>query len=190
MGTRNLTKVIKDGKVVVAQYGQWDGYPSGQGTTAFYAVNNPDTMAGLEANLNLIYYPSDSEREAIVKPFLDGSLPGYMTFDSGKSFGEAYPSLTRDTGADILNFIANATEPVPLVLDIEFENDDVFCEGVFEVNLDNQTYRSWCNGDEVVMTFDEVRTLGLREYFIRFGYSESDADEMVDRIDRYNQQVA
>ena len=31
MGTRNLTCVIKDGKYRVAQYGQWDGYPEGQG---------------------------------------------------------------------------------------------------------------------------------------------------------------
>jgi hypothetical protein len=33
MGTRNLTRVICDGKTKVAQYGQWDGYPEGQGKT-------------------------------------------------------------------------------------------------------------------------------------------------------------
>lgn len=31
MGTRNLTCVVLDGKYVVSSYGQWDGYPSGQG---------------------------------------------------------------------------------------------------------------------------------------------------------------
>ena len=31
MGTRNLISVIENKKPVIAQYGQWDGYPSGQG---------------------------------------------------------------------------------------------------------------------------------------------------------------
>ena len=31
MGTRNLTCVVKNGEFVVAQYGQWDGYPDGNG---------------------------------------------------------------------------------------------------------------------------------------------------------------
>ena len=33
MGTRNLITVTLNKKKVVAQYGQWDGYPEGQGKT-------------------------------------------------------------------------------------------------------------------------------------------------------------
>ena len=33
MGTRNLVCVVKGGEYKVAQYGQWDGYPTGQGET-------------------------------------------------------------------------------------------------------------------------------------------------------------
>jgi hypothetical protein len=33
MGTRNLVAVYLDGIHRIAQYGQWDGYPSGQGKT-------------------------------------------------------------------------------------------------------------------------------------------------------------
>ena len=40
MGTRNLTKVIdKEGNIRVAQYGQFDGYPSGQGANIVGFIN-------------------------------------------------------------------------------------------------------------------------------------------------------
>ena len=187
MGTRNLTKVIKNNKVVVAQYGQWDGYPSGQGATVWFAIKKAGQMEGLEANLNLIYEPSDDERMEMAKPFLDGSMPGMMTYDSGKAFGEKYPSLTRDTGADILNVIAEATEPVPLYLDIDFENDDLFCEGVYTVNLDNKTFTSKYDGREVRMSFSEVRTGTLADYLIRFYPDDPEhVDELVESIRRTN----
>ena len=187
MGTRGLTKVIKDGETVVAQYGQWDHYPAGQGATVFYRVANPDTMQALEDNLNLIFYPSDEEREAMAKPFEDGSMPGMMTFDSGKAFAEKYPSLTRDTGAEIIDVIVNATEPVPLYLDIDFEQDDLFCEGVYTINLDNQTFTSKYGFETVTMTFDEVRSESIGEYFSRFGYDDETVEGLVDNINRYNQ---
>ena len=190
MGTRNLTKVIKDGNIVVAQYGQWDGYPSGQGTTAFYAIQKPGQMEALEANIGLLTYPSDEERQEMAKPFLDGSSPGMMTIESGRSYGEMYPSLTRDTGADILNVIAEATAPVPLYLDIEFEQDDLFCEGVYEVNLDNKTYTSKYDGWTVTMTFDEIRSGTIRDYLEQFGYSEEHLNELIASINWHNSQVA
>ena len=42
MGTRNLTIAVMDGKTRVAQYGQWDGYPEGQGTTILEFLKSAD----------------------------------------------------------------------------------------------------------------------------------------------------
>lgn len=187
MGTRNLTKVIKNNKVVVAQYGQWDGYPSGQGATVFFAIQKAGQMEGLEANLHLTYEPSEDERMEMTKPFLDGSMPGMMTIESGKLFSEKYPSLSRDTGADILNVIAEAIEPVPLYLDIDFENDDLMCEGVYTVNLDNKTFTSKFDGQTVRMSFSEVRTGTLGDYLIRFYPDDPEhVDELVESVRKTN----
>ena len=42
METRHLTLVYKNGAFKVAQYGQWDGYPSGQGLTALKFLRSAD----------------------------------------------------------------------------------------------------------------------------------------------------
>lgn len=175
MGTRGLTKVIKDGEIVVAQYGQWDHYPAGQGATAFFAVQREDVIERLTAKLAKVFYPSQEELREMSKPFEDGHAEGWMTMESGKKFSEKYPSLTRDTGAEILYVIADSEEQVPLSLDIEFEQDELFCEGVYTVNLDNQTFTSkW--DKEITLTFDEVRQMGIKDYLAKF-MDEDSAEE-------------
>lgn len=44
MGTRNLTCVVVDGEMKVAQYGQWDGYPEGQGATCCEFIQETDMI--------------------------------------------------------------------------------------------------------------------------------------------------
>jgi hypothetical protein len=52
MGTRNLTKVIdKNGELVVAQYGQWDGYPSGQGVNMLSFISEHGMLNKIEKAL-------------------------------------------------------------------------------------------------------------------------------------------
>ena len=181
MGTRGLTKVISNGQTVVAQYGQWDHYPSGQGATAFFAVQREDVIERLSAKLANVYYPSQEEREEMWKPFTGNAhTEGWVTLDEGNRFGEKYPSMTRDTGAEILYVIADSEGAVPLALDIEFEEDDLFCEGVYTVNLDNQTFTSKF-GDEVTLTFDEVRQMTVRDYLAKF-MDEASAEEHANSI--------
>lgn len=47
MGTRNLTMVKYNGEIKVAQYGQYDGYPSGQGLTALRLCRDKNKLADL-----------------------------------------------------------------------------------------------------------------------------------------------
>jgi hypothetical protein len=137
MGTRGLTKVVYKNQTIVAQYGQWDHYPEGQGVTLFHTLSNPDVVKAFIKKIPQIYYPSDSELEAIFKPFEDGSMPGMMTFESGDKFEDKYPTLTRNTGGEIFRVIADWDDsPIPIVRDEAFEKDELFCEGVYTINLD------------------------------------------------------
>ena len=49
-------------------------------------------------------------------------------------------SLSRDTGAKILGIVAQATEQnaVPIVKELEFVNDGVFCEWAYVIDLDEK----------------------------------------------------
>jgi hypothetical protein len=127
MGTRGLTKVIKNDKVVVAQYGQWDHYPSGQGLTALRFLRDEANVEKLDKGLYWLYETNDEDIQKTAER-------------TGDNFHTAYPSLIRDTGAEILELIANAKGAVPVLLSTDFENDELFCEGVFTVDLDKKRF--------------------------------------------------
>lgn len=139
MGTRHITKVIYEGKTVVSQYGQWDGYPSGQGLTCYYFLQHDNNIENLRKNIKNIFYPTDEQLQEYYKPFENER--GMMDWESGKAFSEKYPSLTRDTGAGILSVIADSGDGlIPIVLDTDFENDALMCEGIYEINLDTNRF--------------------------------------------------
>jgi hypothetical protein len=143
MGTRGLTKVVYKGETIVAQYGQWDHYPEGQGVTLFHTLTNPDVVKAFIEKIPQIYYPSDSDVQALLKPFQDGVMDGSLSMDSGKKFAEQFPTLTRDTGGEIFRVIADWDDsPIPIVRDLEFENDELFCEGVYTINLDQEFFHT------------------------------------------------
>ena len=48
MGTRHLIVVYYKGKLYIANYGQWDGYPEGQGKTVLKFVSDPANLAKLK----------------------------------------------------------------------------------------------------------------------------------------------
>lgn len=167
MGTRGLTKVIHNGEIKVAQYGQWDHYPSGQGVTAFYFLQDEDNVKNLIAGLEYIYYPNQEELNALVKPYCNGSQEGWMTFEDGKRFGSDYPSLTRDTCAGILEVIADNADgrnQLPISLDIEFEDDKLMCEGVYTVNLDTMMFHTKFDGNELILPISDLANYTRDEY--------------------------
>lgn len=130
MGTRHLTCVVKDGGYKVAQYGQWDGYYSGQGSDILTFLRDQLNRETFLANLAKTFQPDDGQIET-----MDATLKA-----AGKSVRELYPSMSRDTGGGILELIQNTSEPVPLRLNVEFAADSLFCEYAYVVDFDKGTF--------------------------------------------------
>jgi hypothetical protein len=125
MGTRGLTKVVYKNQTIVAQYGQWDHYPEGQGVTLFNILKDPNNVKNFIKKIPQIYYPSDEQLDVIYKSV------------TGDNPDEQVPSLTRNTGGEIFRVIADWDDsPIPIVRDEAFEKDELFCEGVYTINLD------------------------------------------------------
>ena len=156
MGTRGITQVIDlDGVVRVAQYGQWDHYPSGQGLNVLEFLSGYKNVDRLQASLFKAYFATDEELQAAVDSVANED--GWMTMDQADKFAAMYPSLTRDTCSDILKVIVYSTGRVPLRNDVEFIQDDLMCEGVFTVNFQTNEFISDC-GVEVRFPLDNLPT--------------------------------
>ncbi|KAL2134327.1 hypothetical protein VTI74DRAFT_456 [Chaetomium olivicolor] len=174
MGTRHLICVFWKGKWFLAQYGQFDGYPEGQGAkiVKFLSVarNIENLKTGLEHH---IYEPTREELEAIRAECdawdenrRDQGLPyEYRIF----GVNQLYPSLARETSAGLLSIIARAGAPeeegaseetkeavaeekpkkeIPVTLELEFANDTLFCEWAYVVDLDNEVLEVYGGGEK------------------------------------------
>lgn len=152
MGTRGLHKVIKDGKVVVAQYSQWDNYIEGQGVEALnffrQIVKDEDSKKRFRDNLDRVRVADNPfDHEEFARVFGKGGVAEQEKWSSHKEsvfLDEQFPGLSRNTGAQIFERILNLRESEVLLhcLNTEFEEDTLFCEGVSCIDTDNWKF-SW-----------------------------------------------
>jgi hypothetical protein len=164
MGTRNLT-VVKDkaGTNRIAQYGQWDGYPSYSGIQALEFLRNKDWQALLQSKLDLVQFVGDEEVDTLYKQY-------ESTDWENKDFLNAYPGLHRDTGIKILEVVANAIAPIKTVDNTEFANDSLFCEGIYEVDFSTNKFTS--NYNDIVSMYDLDNLPTDEEYLKAMGVEQ------------------
>ena len=152
MGTRNLTIVKNNlGETKIAQYGQWDGYPSYSGIQALNFLRDEYNQTLLNVKLDLVQFITDEELDTIYEPFKT------MDFEN-KDFLNAYPGLHRDTGVKILEVVANATAPIKSVDNTEFANDTLFCEGIYEVDFSTNKFITIYADNKVEYDLDTLPT--------------------------------
>jgi hypothetical protein len=133
MGTRNLVCVVKDGEFRVAQYGQWDGYPRGQGQTITEFLFKAE-LDHFKSQIDKVRHLSAEEVQARWKA-VGADDTGWVTMDVSQRFKEQNAHLSRDCGADVLEYIHKADKP-EVFMNLDFAGDSLFCEWAYVVNLD------------------------------------------------------
>lgn len=144
MGTRNLTAVFFNGEYRVAQYGQWDGYPSGQGATILGFLNADGNIEKLKSQLGKVRF---LDPQGIDKEFCEqydkntpewSNEPDNRTTEQKRWF-ETY--MTRDLGGKILFNIANSNDSeIVIKNNIDFAGDSLFCEWAYIIDFDAGTF--------------------------------------------------
>lgn len=149
MGTRHLICVVSNGEYKVAQYGQWDGYPSGQGLRILKFLQS-DQLAAFKENLPKCSWASEEDIANYWSEFgVDIRKNGSVSYEIYNKFSDKYPQLSRDTGADILKVIASAPNGVKLRNEYDFSRDSLFCEWAYVIDFDKNTF-------EVYQGFNET----------------------------------
>ena len=151
MGTRGLTKVIdKDGILKVAQYGQWDHYPSGQGANILNIISKFHALENLSLGLKRVYFMTNPQHDKLV------AKTDWQDSDSVDMFKAMYPTLTRDLGSDVLLSIIYGTGKVPLRNEADFEEEDLWCEGVYTINFQTNEFITKWNGKTTSYPLDNL----------------------------------
>jgi hypothetical protein len=117
MGTRHLTVVYDTaGELKIAQYGQWDGYPSATGCEILDFLRDTNTVFMLKTyRLKECSFLTDKDFETMSDPRL-------------------YPQLNRDLGSDILH-LASSVSGLKLRNSIDFAADSLFCEWAYVIDF-------------------------------------------------------
>ena len=132
MGTRNLTMVISENKTKVAQYGQWDGYPEGQGKTILKFLKKCDLNI-FKGRLKKVSFIDKKKINELWNEIVTTEI-----------FKSKYLELHRDTGAEILNLIYEG-KAFKLIDDSKFIQDSLWCEWVYVIDLDKNKFEIYTN---------------------------------------------
>lgn len=130
MGTRHRQAVIsKDGELKIQQYGQWDGYPSGQGVEILQYLRNGN-LEKYYKNLLKIHQITDEQIDEVNS--------------HGENWSNLYPYLSRDCGSKIHQMIENGE--VKFVQFIDEDEAHRWCEGFYTIDFQNNLFSSEFHG--------------------------------------------
>jgi len=160
MGTRHLICVVKNGEYKVAQYGQWDGQPSGQGVDILDFLRNDIDRAKFENQIEVLSFATEEEQN---QTWIEiGVEPNTMiSVEVANKHKELYPEYSVDNGAGILRLIQNSDRQLKLRNSIDFANDSLSCRWGYVIDLDKNTFEVYEGANRNLLNENE------RFYFIQ-----------------------
>lgn len=132
--------VIHKEETKIAQYGQWDGYPEGQGVTILTFLRSKARVKKLTDKLKDVRFAT-AEDEKKVQEFMNkiGCPNGWMTSEKATLYHKKYPYASRDIGGEILEMVANSKDKEIVLNDsTSFAGDSLFCEWAYVIDLDKR----------------------------------------------------
>lgn len=148
MGTRNLTAVMIDGEYKIAQYGQWDGYPSGQGLTALNFLRTANLDAFAEKARATRFLSADEHKATWAECGADPDSD-FVSMAVANIHDKKYPEQSRDTGAKILDLVLKAPPGIGLINSIAFASNSLSCEYGYVIDLDKGTFELYRGFDDL-----------------------------------------
>lgn len=138
MGTRHLQMVInKVGETKLRQYGQWDGYPSGQGVNILNYFLRAD-LEKYQAELDKIPKITQEQVDMV---------------NATENWHHVYPYLSRDCGSDIHQMIEDGE--VQFVMHLA-EGEEYWIEGYYTIDFQKNLFTAKFHGKESKWELDSL----------------------------------
>jgi hypothetical protein len=162
MGTRHHQKVInKRGELKVSQYGQWDGYPDGQGFEILDYLKQGN-LDRYQEELDKLHLITDEESKIV---------------DADPKWQENYPYMGRDCGSKIHQMIEDGE--VKFVQFIDDEEAKRWCQGFYTIDFQQNKFIAEFNG---VIREYSLSDLPTDEQFLRQMSDEVDETLLIHEV--------
>ena len=141
MGTRHRQAVIsKRGALKIQQYGQWDGYPSGQGLDILQYLRDGN-LKTYQKNLTQVKQITKAQTVEV---------------EADENWPETYPFLSRDCGSRIHKLIEEGK--VPFVVHTPEDECEKWCEGFYTIDFKKNVFISDYYGVHKKYSLDKLPT--------------------------------
>ena len=141
MGARHRQAVInKAGKLKIQQYGQWDGYPEGQGKEILAYLRNGN-LDKYQEELDKVNLITEEQSKDVV---------------ADKNWKRNYPYMSRDCGSDIHQMIEDGD--VKFVAHINEDEAKKWCEGFYTIDFQKGLFITEYYDRKVELKLDSLPT--------------------------------